>query len=495
MLKVDIVNNFHKVRALVIGDAMLDSYLEGTASRLCSEGPVPVVTKSGEERVPGGAANTASNLRALGAQVMFLGFVGRDANAAYLRTALRRYDIDDGWLVEDPNISTIHKMRILADEQYVVRFDEGDTTNYSKSSREELLYKLEQALTKCDVIVVSDYSYGAVSEDVTSVIKDFRRTHDIPLMVDSKNIISYGKASATLITPNHHEARAAVGRPASIKPPDIEEMMGIGKQLLDCMDCRFIAITMASEGVLLLGQKAEPLHIPAYPIPKASVAGAGDSFLAATALSIAVGADIAEATRIGVENARLAVLKRRTAVVEHRELLLRMSTLDRQSDQPYESLIAELEAARREGKVIVMVNGVFDLLHAGHVNLLRKAKELGDLLVVAINSDKSARRLKGPNRPINDERHRLELVASLEPVDHVVLFDEDTPIQLIKTIRPHVLVKGADYEGQEIPEAPILQDIGTKLVLVPLTENYSTSSLIERIISSAPNQQLTSEVM
>ncbi|MCZ7572108.1 MAG: D-glycero-beta-D-manno-heptose 1-phosphate adenylyltransferase [Ardenticatenaceae bacterium] len=490
---VELVRRFRQVRVLVIGDAMLDSYLEGTATRLCSEGPVPVVRKTVEERAPGGAANTAANLRALGAEVVFLGIVGGDVAGRLLRSALCQRDIDDRWLVEDESVSTLHKLRILADGQYVVRFDEGETCGCSVEGRQQLLAHLEAAFPHCDAVVISDYTYGAAADEVIGQLRALRAARPCTLVVDSKELWRFRHAGATVVTPNHLEARLD-GEPAThddggLRFPEIER---IGRRLLAKIDAEYAAITLAGDGVCLVDRQGRTVHLPAHRVAQANDVGAGDSFTAALALALAAGASCEEAARIGIDAAGIAVTKQRTAVVHHQELLQRVSLRDHVAapaieggEQAVALLAARIAAERRAGQTIVFTNGVFDILHAGHVEFLRRAKELGDILVVGVNSDRSARRLKGENRPINSEQNRLALVAALDPVDHAILFDEETPAALIQALRPHVHVKGGDYAGEALPEAEAVHEVGGQVVILPLVGDLSTSRVIDRIVAVA----------
>jgi D-beta-D-heptose 7-phosphate kinase/D-beta-D-heptose 1-phosphate adenosyltransferase len=508
---VDLVRRFRRLRALVIGDAMLDTYLEGSAARLCSEGPVPVVRKTSELRNPGGAANTAANLAALEADVIFLSIIGRDFAGSLLRFALRERGVSDEWLVEDEQASTLHKMRILADGQYVVRFDDEESHAFTAESRKLLLARLEAALPSCDVVVISDYCYGVLTDELLSRLKALRAAHPCPLLVDSKDLYRFREAGATVITPNHLEARLLcpghlVSRPSGVKAsetrPDLAEMEHIGRQLLSLIDTEYAAITMAGDGVLLLGRRQDALHLPAHPVQHPNDIGAGDSFAAAMALTLGAGASIEDAARIGIDAASIAIARRGTAVVHYQELLQRVSLHDHALNSrgqfpatEIESLLAlsqlndRLEQERAAGKTIVFTNGVFDILHAGHVQFLKAAKQLGDVLVVAVNSDSSTRRLKGKNRPINSERDRLALVAALDPVDYVLLFDDDTPGALIRALRPHIHVKGGDYADESLPEEEAVREVGGRLVILPLAGNFSTSRMIDRIVALAARNE------
>ncbi len=503
---IEIVRRFRSLRALVIGDAMLDTYMEGTASRICSEGPVPVVRKTAEHRTPGGAANTAANLRALGAEVMFLGVVGRDIAGSLLRAALREQGVDDTWLVEDEQMATLHKLRILADGQYVVRFDEdGAQVSSRQEARTQLLEHLERTFAECDVVVLSDYGYGVVTQEVVGRLGELRAVHPCVFVVDSKQLQRFPQLGATVVTPNLLEARLLAERElgehaAEADSPDavVPEAERIGKALLRMVDAEHVAITLAGDGVLLLARQGGVTYLPAHPVAAVNVAGAGDSFTSALALALAAGTPMIEAAQIGLDAASIAVTKRWTATVQQQELLQRVSLRthadeararipanETASRQTLSRLMATLATERQAGRTIVFTNGVFDILHAGHVELLRQAKALGDVLVVGINSDRSARRLKGKNRPINSERDRMALVAALDAVDHVVLFEEDQPANLIRALRPHLHVKGGDYADEMLPEAEAVREVGGRVVILPLAGSLSTSGMIERIAALA----------
>ncbi len=499
---VNLVRRFRTLHALVIGDAMLDTYFEGTTSRICNEGPVPVVRKTAEHRAPGGAANAASNLRALGAEVTFLGVVGGDTAGAQLRAALRGFDLDDSTLVEDPDGTTLHKMRILADGQYVVRFDEDGARELGRDIELEMVSRLRQRFALCDLVLVSDYAYGAVCDLLLDHLRALRADRPCPLIVDSKLLHRYKTMRATVVTPNLVEARLLVerGQRADASTTDghvaLEETEQLGRAVLDQLDAEYAAITLAADGVFLIDRQGHTAHLPTHQVAHANVAGAGDSFAAALALALTAGADILESAQIALDVAALAVTKRWTSVVHHQELLQRVSLRDHtmkphprvpateaSARQALSRTMAALAAKRKAGRTIVFTNGVFDILHAGHVEFLRKAKALGDVLVVGVNSDRGARALKGQLRPINSERDRMALVEALEPVDHVVLFDDETPEALIRALRPDIHVKGGDYEGEPLPEGEAVREVGGRIMILPLVGSLSTSGVIDRIVS------------
>lgn len=505
---IESVRAFRRLRVLVIGDAMLDSYMDGAATRLCSEGPVPVIHKTQEHRAAGGAANTAVNVRTLGADVAFLGVVGCDAAGGAVSAMFREQGIDDRWLVKDESCHTPHKVRILAAGQYLARVDEGDSgpCALSAASYRRLLTNLDRAYPLCDVVVVSDYGYGVASDELIDRVAALHEAHPRVLVVDSKAIHRFRRVRATAVTPNHLEARQAVeyaqrtglpggeGRYLRDDASPLDDIAHVGRRLLTMLDAECAAITMAADGVFVVDRAGESRRLPAHPVPHANVAGAGDSFTAAMALALGAGASVVDAAQIALDAASVAVTKRWTAVVQHQELLQRVSlrvyAADPLSGYPggevgLRRLARQIAEERQAGRTIVFTNGVFDILHAGHVQFLRQARELGHVLVVGVNSDRSARRLKGKNRPVNSQRDRLALVAALDPVDHAVLFDEDEPSALIRLLCPHIHAKGGDYADEALPEAAAVHESGGRIVILPLAGSMSTSQVIERIVALA----------
>ena len=481
---VDIVRGFQGLRVLVVGDAMLDTYVEGTATRLCKEGPVPVLEGSTEEHAPGGAANAAANLQALGADVVFVSLVGRDGTADELRRALRARHVDDHWLVADDSCRTLRKTRVLANGQYVIRFDEGETRQCSEAGLRRIIELVEEHVPRSDAVVVADYGYGAVPDDVIDRLGELRASKRRTLAIDTKQPRRFARTGATVLTPNFAEAWSAVEQGGSPPPhPSIPEGERLGRRLIALTDAEYVVVTLAGDGLVLADRAGTAAHFPAHPVPNAGDVGAGDSLTAAMALSLAAGADIRQAAQIGIDAAGIAVTKRRTAVVSHQELLRRVSCDDQTPTLSLKALAAIIDAERYAGKSIVFTNGVYDILHAGHVQLLRRAKALGDVLVVGINSDASTRRLKGPARPINHERDRLALISALEPVDYAILFEEDNPAALIRALRPHFHVKGGDYTPDTLPEANAANEVGARIEILPLVDGRSTTNVIKKIVT------------
>jgi len=424
---------------------------------------------------------------------------------------MRKYGVADSWLVEDTHASTLHKMRVLADGQYIVRLDEGhqrtahgdqerQRTVYTEATCQQILQYLDELYVHYDVIVVSDYCYSVISPDLIERLRRLQVAHPKPLLVDSKALLRFQHLPMTVVTPNYPEAvlllKQIKGEGEARQDTDTvqKDATEIARQLQECISAEHIVITLAKDGALLVDRQGHVQHLPVPQVKHANDVGAGDSFAAALALALAAGGTIGGATRIALDAAEIAVKKARTAIVEHQELLQQVSLrvytshIHEQNggaQEALEQLTVRLDIERLLGKTIVFTNGVFDILHAGHIQFLRQARTLGDVLVVGVNSDQSVRRLKGEGRPINSERDRLALVAALDMVNYTILFDEDTPISLIRKLRPNIHAKGGDYAEGMLPEATIVHEVGGQVVILPLVEDLSTSSMIERIAAMA----------
>ena len=490
----EVVQRFSGLRVLVVGDVMLDTYLEGTATGLCREAPVPVVVRQSEQRRPGGAANTAANLRALGAKVELVGIIGSDPVAARLRTTLKGAGVSDRSLVADEKVTTLHKIHVLADDQYLVRFDEGDVADCSPSAQRALLHRLETLYSRCDLVILSDYACGTVSEEAVELLRRLRADRRCILAIDCEDVHRFAHAGATILISNLWEAQAVTSREGTLQGADPE---AVALRLRQILDAEHIVITMAGGGVLLVDPAGRMTLLHTYRVTDAGNVGAGDSFAAALALALASSTDMTQAAQIGIDAASIACTKRRTAVVTHRELLQRVN-LSQQGAAcgplSLKEIAARLDAERHAGRRIVFTNGVFDILHLGHIRLLQQARQLGDLLVVGINSDASVRRLKGEQRPINGELDRLALITALDSVDYAVIFTEDTPAETIRALRPDIHVKGGDYTAETLPEIDAVREVGACVEILPFVEGLSTTNMIDRILmlaNSDPAEQVT----
>jgi D-beta-D-heptose 7-phosphate kinase/D-beta-D-heptose 1-phosphate adenosyltransferase len=480
-----IVDAFGDLRALVIGEAILDTYLEGTAGRVSQEAPVPVVTLTGRRHVAGGAANTAVNVRCLGAEATLLSFVGDDPEAAVLRDVLARAGVGTDLLLTAPGRRTLAKNRVFAASQMLVRFDDGSTGTLDETSERALVERLRGAFENADAVVVSDYAYGIVTPFVVETLAELQSRDPRVLVVDARDLRAFRAAGVTAVKPNFTEALGLLAPVEANGEGRVELVVGAGERLLDETGARIAAVTLDSDGVVLVERGRPAYRTYREPVTSRSPTGAGDTFASALALALAAGASAPEAAEIASAAAALVVGKAGTSACGAEELREALSGGGKHlEDRGRAALRARLE--REQGRRVVFTNGVFDILHRGHVTLLSRAKELGDVLVVGINSDASVRRLKGPERPVNPLDDRIQVLAALSSVDYIVPFDEDTPDELIEAIRPDVFVKGGDYTRETLPETDLVERLGGEVRILPYIEDRSTTGVIERIRTLQP---------
>lgn len=472
-----LVRGFRGRRCVVIGDVMLDVFERGQAVRLAPDVPAPVVTDVRTESSPGGAANVAANLAALGADVALLTAVGDDAAGAELLEKLNEIGVETGGVLRFPGRATLVKKRLVAEGATLARVDSGDKEPLTGAAEKEFAGRAAALAESVEVVVVSDYSGGALTQGVADALC---ATGHRCVLLDSKEPLRLRWRNLAAATPNHLEAQRALDLP--VEPdPYLVDAGTLGEALGRKIGAGAIAVTLAEAGAVVVDE-ASAVRVEGRRVADPDVNGAGDTFLAAFALSLGGGAGPGVAARIGVEAATLAVARPGTAPVGFRELLQRLPE-EAAAGGPEKDLEEDIERVRRSGGKVVFTNGCFDLLHRGHLFLLREARKLGDVLVVGLNSDDSARRVKGPGRPVTLEEDRVELLEALPCVDHVVVFDEDTPEALIRRVRPDLHVKGGDHAGDQLIESSVIEDLGGKVVVLPLLPGRSASATIEHIKS------------
>ena len=471
------------VRVLVIGDLMLDEYLWGKAERISPEAPVQVVEVVREDLRLGGAGNVVHNLAALGAKVSICSVIGDDENGVLLRRAFQAKGVDLAGLFDDPDRRTSKKTRVIAAHQQIVRIDRETSSPIGALCEEAMLAYLEASCRSFDVIVVSDYLKGVLTPDILSAVCQAGRRLAIPVVVDPKGD-DYGKyRGATLLTPNRKEAEIASG----VAITDLETLEKAAAGLLSRLDLDALLITRSEAGMSLFRQQGEAVHIPTVAREVFDVTGAGDTVISVLSLGLACGLALPEAAWVANVAAGIAVGKLGTSTVSPQEIVAEVSHGLKDSDSKIKNLdvLARIIASERSrGKRVVFTNGCFDLLHVGHVKYLQKARTLGDLLVVGLNSDASVRRLKGERRPLIEESERAHILAALDCIDFVVLFDDDTPLKLIEALVPDVLVKGGDYRVEEVVGRELVEASGGRVELVQFVDGKSTSRIIEKILAS-----------
>lgn len=465
--------DYTSAHILVVGDLMLDRYWHGSTSRISPEAPVPVIhVQDNEERV-GGAGNVALNIAALGGTSTLIGFCGRDEAADTLQRLLGQAGITCH-LQHLTDYPTITKLRVMSRHQQLIRLDFED--GFATVNSSHLVIEYQQSLKQSDVVVLSDYGKGTLN-DIASFIK-LAREHNKPVLIDPKGSDFSRYQQATLITPNLSEFEAVVGR------CDEQQLIERGSNLLTELQLQGLLITKGEQGMTLLGQNQEPLHLPTHAREVYDVTGAGDTVISVLAASLGAGKSLSEATMLANFGAGIVVGKMGTATVSTEELdyALNGQRVHHRGVMEPEALRLAMDEAHREGEKVVLTNGCFDILHPGHVRYLQQARKLGNRLVVLVNSDASVQRLKGPTRPINQLAERMEMLAALECVDWVTAFDADTPKTMIDNLLPDILVKGGDY--QDIRQIAGHQSVivnGGKVKILSFIEGHSTTNIIESI--------------
>jgi D-beta-D-heptose 7-phosphate kinase/D-beta-D-heptose 1-phosphate adenosyltransferase len=499
----DLIERLKKLgspRIAVVGDLILDRYVWGYAERISQEAPVPLLRADQREHRLGGAASVATMLRALGAQVRLIGGVGRDPEASVVRGMLEDHEIDDRWVVSLDDRPTTLKERYIGraqdrHPQQMIRVDYETRDPISALVEATLLAELSAAVDWAEVVLISDYGKGICTPSLLRALIEAARASNVRVLADPIRSSDYTRYRGVhCMTPNRLEAQLATGM--SITRPD--DALRVGRKLVESLEMEAVLITLDRDGMALVRADGREELLPTRPRQVYDITGAGDMVLSVVGLCIAAGADYDEAAELGNVAGGLEVEKFGVALLERAEILRDLTehhhpektkVLDRKD------LIAEVHRRRMAGQTIVFTNGCFDLLHPGHVRLLREAANLGHYLVVAINSDASIRRLKGLSRPLNPAEARAEVLSALKAVDAVTIFDEDTPLELITAIRPDVLVKGGDYRPDEVVGRDEVEEVGGKLVLVPVVEGHSTTSLVrrasERAITPHPSESNT----
>ncbi|MGE3480766.1 MAG: bifunctional D-glycero-beta-D-manno-heptose-7-phosphate kinase/D-glycero-beta-D-manno-heptose 1-phosphate adenylyltransferase HldE [Gammaproteobacteria bacterium] len=464
---------FERGRVLVVGDLMLDRYWYGETSRISPEAPVPVVRVSEAEERPGGAGNVALNIAALHAQVTVMGLTGDDEAADVLAQRLSRAGINCR-LIRRPEFATVTKLRVLSRHQQLIRLDFED--NFAHGDTAEVRESFAGLARDADVVLLSDYGKGTLHE-VQALIASARALGK-PVLVDPKGSDFSRYRGATVITPNLSEFEAVVGHCASD-----EELVAKGEALCRDLALEALLITRSKRGMTLLRRDLPPLHLAARAREIYDVTGAGDTAIAVLAAACAVGTELGAATALANVAAGVVVGKLGTASVSLQELDHALHDYDKIESglTDADELLRRVARARARGETVVMTNGCFDLLHAGHVTYLEQARRLGDRLIVAVNDDASVKRLKGADRPVNALAQRAAVLAALQSVDWVVPFSEDTPEQLICRVQPDVLVKGGDYDAADVAGGDCVRARGGRVVILDYVENCSTSRVIEAI--------------
>ena len=470
-----------QARILCVGDLMLDRFVYGEVERTSPEAPVPVLGIERQTEMLGGVGNVARNLISLGASSALLSVVGDDEVGRTLTQMVGEEERIEPHLLVEPGRQSTEKTRYLAGGQQLLRTDRETRSWISARSAENLLRMAEDIVPQCDVLVLSDYAKGVLTAELCQALIACARKQSKPVVVDPKGTSYAHYRGASVITPNRRELGAATG--AAVKTES--EIVAAGQSLIGELEIGALLVTRSRHGMSLLTADGEVEHLPAQAREVFDVSGAGDTVVATLASALAHGVNLTEASALANLAASVVVEKSGTAVVLAADLLHAVRAGDLSSSEakivPLTTALESIAKWRDGGQTIGFTNGCFDLLHPGHISLLRQSKNNCARLVIGLNSDASARRLKGEDRPVQTESARAQVLASLETIDLVVIFAEDTPINMIEAVRPDVLIKGGDYTIDEVVGADFVQANGGRVLLAETEAGYSTSGTIEKL--------------
>lgn len=475
----DVIENFRNLKILVIGDAILDTYVKGSPDRVSREAPVMVFNVDEQEHYCGGAANTAINVAALGAETYFLTVLGKDSSSRELMDVLKKRKVNTDFLIRDKGRVTIAKKRIMATSHMLMRIDEGTTSAVVESCEKELLKKIAEVYEKVDAIILSDYGFGVITNGIIEGIKEITSKERKIIVADGRDVSRFKTLKPDAVKPNYEETIKLLQIDKAPQKRD-EQIAGCAKKLHEITGANKVAVTLDADGVLLLEKGKEPYRVYAVPRDNKKAIGAGDTFTSAFTLSLVSEVSGENATQIAAAAAAVVVQKDGTIGCTNNELKSYFTAVPKYISQMGQ-LSEIVNDLKKQGKKIVFTNGCFDIIHKGHITLLNKAREAGDVLIVGVNNDNSIKKLKGPERPINNLEDRLTVLAGLQSVDYLIAFEEESPVQLLKQVHPHVFVKGGNYTETSIPEAPLLKQLGCIVKIVPYIEDHSTTQIINKI--------------
>ena len=473
---IDLQNKNPKI--LVVGDLIVDHYLWGSCERISPEAPVQIIKVDNESMLLGGAGNVVNNLKTLGAKVDVISVIGGCKTSLELKKLLLEINISTDYLIFQKNRISSKKSRVIAEQQQVVRYDLESTDEINNNSQIAIIKTFKSIINDYDVILLSDYGKGVLTFDLTQSLIGIASQHGKKLLVDPKGLDYSKYKGAYLLTPNKKEASEAT----NISINDPKSLTKALQNLKEQCNLKISLITLSDQGIAVFDNKLQIYPTVAREV--FDVTGAGDTVLASLGFALSCNKNINSAIRFANLASGVVVGKIGSATASINEIIEYESSLNKSNSGEHiktwkeiSTIVSELKSKQKK---IVFTNGCFDILHIGHIKYLEEAKNCGDILILGLNSDKSVQKLKGENRPINNESERAYILASLEVVDYLVIFQEDTPLELIKLIKPDVLVKGGDYEGKEV----VGQDIAKELKLIQFIDGKSTSNTLKRIQES-----------
>jgi len=475
--------NFSDCTITVIGDVMLDVYFMGTVKRLSPEAPVPIVKVKAKTSTLGGAGNVALNLAGLGCNPILMGIRGKDHPGNKLSTILKQKKIHDN-IVVDPSHPTTTKTRVIGQGQQLLRLDEEKFWNAPQEAQTQLFDQFKKTVLVSSALIISDYGKGALGGEIVPQIIALCHEKEIPVFVDPKGTNWDHYSGATAITPNTPEIELISGQTIE---SDESKLINISKVVRKKYHIDWLLVTRGPEGMCLIGKDNSPILIPATAKEVFDVSGAGDTVIACLAAGVAAGLSFPKASALANVAAGIVVGKLGSQAIDLHELQAGWSKNETGSGIQNSHKITTIDAAKMQvaawqaaGEKVVFTNGCYDLLHPGHIHILNQSKSMGDRLIVGVNTDSSIKKIKGPDRPIVSEQDRADVLSALGCVDLIVFFKAETPLSLIKALKPDILVKGADYSIDKVVGREIVESYGGKVSLVPLLKGYSTSEIVNR---------------
>lgn len=476
----DHVERFADARILCVGDSMLDRFVYGEVSRISPEAPIPVLTRKDEKRMLGGAGNVVRNIISLGAKSCFISVIGDDAVGHDLVKLIGGEKNIEPYLITESGRVTTEKTRYIASNQQLLRCDDETKQQITADSTKQLITIAAAEITKHDMLILSDYGKGVLHDACVRALIDTANAANKPVLIDPKRHDYSIYSGAYLVSPNLNELALA----ANVEEfENQDEIINAARELLKAHQIQYILVTQGKDGMTLISSD-EAQHIPTRARDIFDVSGAGDTAIATLAVAASSGCNLLHAAQIANIAAGIVVGKLGTATIHRTDIKTALYTHDTVNSQakilPQNVAQEVVQSWQYDGKKIGFTNGCFDILHAGHLSLLQDAKARCDKLIVGLNSDASVKRLKGESRPMNSELDRAMLLAGMDAVDLVVVFREDTPLELLETLKPNLLMKGADYSKDQVVGAELVESYGGEIVLLDLKEGYSSTNLIKK---------------
>lgn len=479
-MNIEKLKNINNINVLVFGDYMVDKYIDGSVSRISPEAPVPVIEVKNNTLKLGGAGNVINNIISLGGKVRVIGCVGKDKAGNFLVDSFNSMSVDTKYFTQYKDYSTIIKTRVVSKNQQFLRIDEEKKEPLPTEYFEFLKKNIDKILTDINVIIISDYAKGLVSFEATQLIINVAKDKDIPVIIDPKGKEYAKYKGATIITPNLKELCDVTGQTITSE----EKIKSSCTSLIKKLDLKYILLTRSENGISKIDKKGNKCDFPAVKKEVIDVSGAGDTVVSTISLLLGLDYDIDNICKIANLAAGVVVSKFGTSTVSLNELICVITSVGDFKLQTMESLKYIVKDLKEKGKKIVFTNGCFDLLHIGHITSFKEAKKYGDILIVAVNSDRSVKRNKGDLRPIISEKDRIAMICEVECVDYVILMDDKTPENLIKFLKPNISVKGEDWKDKIVPEKKTLESYGGELKFIKAVSNVSTTKIIEKILKA-----------